>query len=84
MDQEDGEADFAHPNQIRVAEAGFCVRAVEAAEQDERAADRAPIAREFGFGFEQVLAQAVEVGAPGCPVGVLFGETGYDAADEDY
>ena len=83
MDQKHGERHFAHPDQVRVAEASFRVRAVEAPEQDQGPADRTPVSREFGFGFEDCLAEAVEVGAPGDPVGVLLGETGDDAAKEE-
>ena len=83
MDQEDAEADFAHPDEVRVAETGFRVRAVEAAQEDEGTADRAPHAREFGFGFEEGLAQAVEVRAPGYPADVFFRVAGDDGTDKD-
>ena len=83
MDQEDAEADFAHPDKIRVAETRFSVRAIEAAKQDEGTADRPPIAREFGFGFEEGEAEVVEEGAPGSPADVFFGVAGDDAAGKD-
>ena len=83
MDQENAEADFAHPDEVRVAETGFGVRAVEAAKQDEGTTDGTPIAREFGFGFEEGEAEAIEVRAPDCPSDVFFGVAGDNAASKD-
>ena len=83
MNQEDAEADFAHPDEVRVAETRFSMWAVEAAKQDEGTADGTPIAREFGFGFEDGEAEAVEIGAPGCPTDVFFGVAGDEAAGKD-
>ena len=83
VDQEHAEADFAHPDQIRMAETRFSVRAVEAAKQDESSADRTPISRKLGFGFEDCEAEAVEKGTPGSPADVFFGVAGDDAAGKD-